>query len=813
MEIRQLKSSKERTERSTDATDDNDSLWTVSMLVVSSPWKFLSFLSILTGILFVAFRYDMDGTFTNEMDDVIIKSASSSSSDVKGFTKGTTALRGHDDTAATTTPGSTLMTPKPSTPTAVVQKNPDQQVTPPTFYASNAPLSEHGPNDPLTALEVSPSHRYHVFQFSGTGVASTLTVNLVTGLFEGKDVGMAYWECKFRSKQQKSKDSCTWWQRLNKIKSLPSPHLMNTTIVTKTHVEDADLLLSWFQDDFDHIFFVGNERKDQNKFLPHQYCANDTYPNVLCLEYNDLQYNDEAGLRKVVKYVKERIYESFPYFANVKLKEEEAVQRLLGMAESYKGTPGYDSNRYGIGGGNAKSHTLEPASTNPQPPTTPDQFNNHVATTQEPSLDHLEVAPSRKYHIFQFSPSDVGSTLTVNLLLGLFEGVEQGMAYWECKATKEKNHCTWWQRLNKILRLPSPHLMNTTIVTKTHVEDADLVLSWFQDDFDHIFFVGNERKDQNKFLPHQYCANDTYPNVLCLEYNDLQYNDEAGLRKVVKYVKERIYESFPYFANVKLKEEEAVQRLLDMSESYKGTPGYDSNRYGIGGGKSKSHTLEPPNKIQDGDILNQLEVAPSRQYHVFQFSGTGVASTMTVNLLIGLFEGADQGMAYWECKHKDNVKEECTYWNRLNHISGKPSADLINSTIVTKTHVENVDILQSWFGSDFDKLFFVGNERKDVNKFLPKEYCDNATYPNVLCLEYNDLHYDNEESLRKVVKYVKDRIQRAFPYFANVHLKEEEAVQRLLDMAESYNGTPGYDSNRYGIGGGNARNHTLDGGA
>ncbi|KAG7336992.1 hypothetical protein IV203_017531 [Nitzschia inconspicua] len=288
--------------------------------------------------------------------------------------------------------------------------------------------------------------------------------------------------------------------------------------------------------------------------------------------------------------------------------------------------------------------------------------------------------------------------------------------------------------------------MNTTIVTKTHVEDADLLLSWFQDDFDHIFFVGNERKDQNKFLPQQYCANDTYPNVLCLEYNDLQYNDEAGLRKVVKYVKERIYESFPYFANVKLKEEEAVQRLLDMVESYKGTPGYDSNRYGIGGGELKSHTLEPPNTIQD-------------------------ASTMTVNLLIGLFEGADQGMAYWECKHKDNVKEECTYWNRLNHIYGKPSADLINSTIVTKTHVENVDILQSWFGSDFDKLFFVGNERKDVNSF----------------------------SQRSIVTMTPTRIG--------------EAVQRLLDMAESYKGTPGYITNRYGIGGGNARNHTLDGGA
>jgi hypothetical protein len=136
---------------------------------------------------------------------------------------------------------------------------------------------------------------------------------------------------------------------------------MNTTIVTKTHVEDADLLYSWFHKDFDNLFFVGNERMERGKYLPTKYCANDTYPNILCLEYEDLQYTDQEGLRRVVKYVKERIYSSFPYFANVQLKEEAAVQRLMDMALSYQGAPEYNPNRYGIGGGNAKSHTLEPS--------------------------------------------------------------------------------------------------------------------------------------------------------------------------------------------------------------------------------------------------------------------------------------------------------------------------------------------------------------------------------------------------------------------------------------------------------------------
>ncbi len=145
------------------------------------------------------------------------------------------------------------------------------------------------------------------------------------------------------------------------------------------------------------------------------------------------------------------------------------------------------------------------------------------------------------------------------------------------------------------------------------------------------------------------------------------------------------------------------------------------------------------------------------------------------------------------------------------------NASLVARTMVTKTHITNVEQLQAMFGSYFDHIFLVGNERKDQNKFLPQDYCANGTnhnhnktFPNVLCLEYNDLQYHDETTLRQVVKYVKDQIRTSFSYyFGKVPLHEEEAVQRLLDMAESYKGTPGYNPNRYGIGGGNAKNHTL----
>jgi hypothetical protein len=592
MAIRLLK----RKRNSPEETDDPSSTPSPWSMLQWSPWKILAFFTVVAAIFVVVLRYDT-GTVVSGMGDTMVESSSSSSA--------TTPLKEAETMSTirdypTTTPNMTPMatTLKPTAPNVTVEKIPATipPIPPPASQSENSP-AEYDPNAPLTVLEVAPSHRYHVFQFSGTGVASTLSVNLLTGLFEGKEQGMAYWECKYGDKGKKEKDRCTWWQRFNGIRNLKSPDLMNTTIVTKTHVQDADQLMEWFKDDFDHLFLVGNERKDHNKVLPKQYCANDTYPNVLCLEYNDLQYNDEEGLRKVVRYVKDRIYQSFPYFANVQLKEEETVQRLLDMAESYKGTPGYDDNRYGIGGGHSKSHTLQPSSTNQQQQTAPPEeetIPNSETTQQDATtLDHLEVAPSRLYHVFQFSGTGVASTMTVNLLTGLFEGTEQGMAYWECKYSESvKEQCTFWQRLNHINGISSADLINSTIVTKTHVENVDTLQSWFGSDFDKIFFIGNERKDLGKLLPKEYCAEDSYPNVMCLEYNDLQYSDEESMRKVVKYVKDRIHHAFPYFANVQLKEEEAVQRLLDMAESYKGTPGYITNRYGIGGGNAKSHILD-----------------------------------------------------------------------------------------------------------------------------------------------------------------------------------------------------------------------------
>ncbi|KAL3915045.1 MAG: hypothetical protein SGARI_008278 [Bacillariaceae sp.] len=130
-------------------------------------------------------------------------------------------------------------------------------------------------------------------------------------------------------------------------------------------------LVQWFEADFDNIFYIGNERRAQDKLLAPEYCASDTYPNVLCLEYDDLMYDDEEELREVVRYVKNKIRDSFPYFSQVELLEEEAVQRLIAMSESYAeynergGKATHNQNRYGIGGGGASNHILQKATMEP----------------------------------------------------------------------------------------------------------------------------------------------------------------------------------------------------------------------------------------------------------------------------------------------------------------------------------------------------------------------------------------------------------------------------------------------------------------
>ena len=76
--------------------------------------------------------------------------------------------------------------------------------------------------------------------------------------------------------------------------------------------------------------------------------------------------------------------------------------------------------------------------------------------------------------------------------------------------------------------------------------------------------------------------------------------------------------------------------------------------------------------------LAQLQPAPTAAYHIFQSSiGMSASTLLLSNILIGLFEGADATYAFLEQDWK-------------THFDGNMDAP-INSTVVTKTHVINVD--------------------------------------------------------------------------------------------------------------------------
>ena len=111
------------------------------------------------------------------------------------------------------------------------------------------------------------------------------------------------------------------------------------------------------------------------------------------------------------------------------------------------------------------------------------------------------------------------------------------------------------------------------------------------------------------------------------------------------------------------------------------------------------------------------------------------------NILIGLFEGADATYAFLEQDWK-------------THFDGDTDAP-INSTVVTKTHVINVDdIVERYSGTaqdgKFERIFVVSSTRGEAH--IDDKYCD-VTNPQyirfVLCLDYNDFTYKQPAGMAK----------------------------------------------------------------
>ena len=190
----------------------------------------------------------------------------------------------------------------------------------------------------------------------------------------------------------------------------------------------------------------------------------------------------------------------------------------------------------------------------------------------------------------------------------------------------------------------------------------------------------------------------------------------------------------------------------------------------------------PNAQISPGDFyggpypLTQLQLAPTSTYHIFQSSIGMSGSTLLSNILIGLFEGAGATYSFLEQDLK-------------THFGGDMDAP-INSTVVTKTHVINVDdIVERYSGTaeegKFERILVVSSSRGEAH--IDDKYCDvtNPQYNQfVLCLDYDDFTYKQPTDMAKSVSFVRRRLVEAFPYFANIAFDEEQTIKRLEEMAQ-----------------------------
>jgi len=225
-----------------------------------------------------------------------------------------------------------------------------------------------------------------------------------------------------------------------------------------------------------------------------------------------------------------------------------------------------------------------------------------TSNKNEPPADYkgivqLAYRPTTQYKIFMLAPPGSGSTLTLSVLTGLFEGRFAPIGILTCKGG-----CPDMQTVNG-----ASGYMNQSIVTKSHNRDIDGIAEKFAEEFDNVFFIIKERKEANaahgggsETVPvcHDRSAVKWKGPILCLQYEDMLYDDVAGIRRVVKHVADEIRKTIPYFEYAELREEETVHRLIDMARS---NAGDKTVKYGFtGGGGGKEHTLglgshgEPP---------------------------------------------------------------------------------------------------------------------------------------------------------------------------------------------------------------------------
>ena len=116
----------------------------------------------------------------------------------------------------------------------------------------------------------------------------------------------------------------------------------------------------------------------------------------------------------------------------------------------------------------------------------------------------------------------------------------------------------------------------------------------------------------------------------------------------------------------------------------------------------------------------------------------------------------------------------------------KLSRDHLSDTIVTKTHVIDIDLIEETFGRHFQHIYYVVANRAEKDILIDEKYC---SYSKVLCVDYDDFAYSpdsssSEEILEKV-QQIKKNLQNKFAFLEDYDLGVERTLDRVKKMEEA----------------------------
>ncbi|KAL7554175.1 hypothetical protein ACHAWF_018391 [Thalassiosira exigua] len=303
---------------------------------------------------------------------------------------------------------------------------------------------------------------------------------------------------------------------------------------------------------------------------------------------------------------------------------------------------------------------------------------------------------------------------------------------------------------------PNSEYKKSSMVSKTH--DVDLLNIYKREkaNYDEVFFVVCDRgTDPNAQLDKELCD---FNNVLCIEHAELQYNNQQELVAMVKNFANKVQMRFEYFWGSEMLDErnkmDAVNRLEAMDNAV-----------------AAVKNSPPAPKASSKKV--RLEVN-GKSFHIFEVSPPLISSAVATNWLMGLFEPSND-YAFMVNNRDQSVRQHDTTVN-------------VESTVVTKTHILDLMKLYTQYRPKFGEIFFVVTNRGTTHETrIDHILCQ---YDNVLCIESEELVYNNNDGLRMIARRLTEKFRSRFEYFFGKNSdflaedKVNSAIDRLEEMAQ-----------------------------